>query len=238
MALSSYGTLQFWLDAGQEGGFANGANMTGFGDRSGNGRDFLGDGTGYPTMRRTEMNGQPAAYMAADVNRRFQRAHPALVPGACTLLFVIKFMAAIPAGATNRFIMDTDSDNGLNRHYGQWMSTGALLFGTDGGGGSVSLPAGSVVPNKPSVLSVTYNGSSSEVRLDLSTVATGTINSSTASGSSTVIAGRFAGDLTLGPVALSEVVCYTAPLSTVNLVGATKELMAEYRIPVPGVVIG
>jgi hypothetical protein len=106
----------------------------------------------------------------------------------------------------------------------------------DGGGGTTTLAAPVVVPNVPAVISVTY-GASGELRHNLTSVSTGSMLGSN-SGTSTVIAGRLSGDSTAGPVAIAEVACYTATLSTANLVGATQELMAKYRIPRPGVVVG
>jgi hypothetical protein len=236
MAFSSYGTLQFWLDASQE-VHAEGAGVSAWTDRGGAGRSFTGDGGGLPIMRRTAFRGRPAIYFDGTLNRRFYRTTGGVFPAAYTVLLAIQFASTTPSGGTNKFLWDSDWDNQVSRHFCQWISTGSIMLGIDGGGGNFSIPAGRIVAGKPSVLSATYNGSSSELRLDLVNVATGTLTTTTASGPASYFASSQA-SVGAGVFHLAEVVAYTAPLSTVNLVAATKELMAKHQISVPGVVVG
>ncbi len=236
MAFSDYGTLNFWLDANQE-THAEGAGVALWTDRSGAGNNFTGDGGGLPLMQRTAFNGRPAIYIDGTLNRRFYRTTGGVFPSAYTVLVAIQFAAATPSGGVARFLWDSDWDNQVSRHYCQWLAAGGILIGVDGSGGSITLAAGPIVPGKASVLSATYNGASSEVRLDLVNVATGTLTTSTTSGPASFFAASQA-SVGAGVFHLAEVVAYTAPLSTANLVGATKELMAKNRIPIPGLVLG
>jgi hypothetical protein len=238
MVVSSYGTLKFWLDATQE-TYADGAGVSSWTDRQGpGGNNFTGDGAALPLMHRTAMNGLPGIYFDGTNNRRFYRIEPGIFPAAYTVLMVAKFGAAIPSGATNRFIWDSDNDNNISRHYCAWMADGSIRIGTDGGGGFFDLPAGRIVPGTPTVLSATYNGASSELRLGLVNVVTGTLTTTTAAGAVSFFGSVRTSTPSVGLMHMSEIVGYTAPLSTANLVKVTQELMAKYRIPLPGVVIG
>ncbi len=229
MAFSDYGSVRFWYDAAQE-SFAEGAGVSQWTDRSGAGRHMLGDGGGYPLMQRTAFNGGPGILFDNTLNRRFDVTGAAgFYPASFTMLLAVKFATATPPGGVDKYLWDCDVVGNLSRHYCRWLSTGALQAGTDGGGGSLALPTGTVKAGQPCVVSVTYNGAASELRFNAFTVYVDSVISTNASGTSAFVGSSYA-SAGAGVLHMAEMVCYNAALSPTDHIRAAQEMMNRNRI--------
>jgi hypothetical protein len=225
MALSSYGTLRFHLDANQETGYADAALVTSVTDRSGNGRTFTGESG--PAMDVDGITGWNTAaarrsiYM--DVDERLYRNEAGLLNNGGFTVLILMRLVTLPV-TNNFFVFDTGSDSADSRKALQILTTGAVSLSLDGGGGS--MPA-----NRPFLLSavVASGAGASSIKVDGRTVATGTISTAVASDAPMRIGHRF--DAT-GPGSaqvthLGAIAVYTTPLSVANELAAADEMMAN-----------
>lgn len=211
--LTDYGTLRFWLDATHEVSYTDGSAVTTFYDRSGNTRNFTGESSPIKTNSGPAYS-TPSVYLNG--GSRFVRTESGLFNnGGFTVIFLLR-LSALPV-TNNMFVFDTGLDSTDNRKSLQILTTGAVLLSLDGGGGSMESSPGVIKANEWTILCVTVRGASSTIKVNGAIVATGTISTTLASETPVRIGHRF--DATAGAAQnlyISQVVCYTTPLTAEN----------------------
>jgi hypothetical protein len=233
MALSDYGAIKYWLDLNQE-AFTQGQVVSSLTDQTGGGNNWTGSGSNM-LMQRNAFNGRHAVSINGD-GSHWTRNEANIFPAAHTQLWACKFLST-NSPVTQRFLIDSPNDGAVSRHSISWLSTnGTINMGIDGGGGNIAFPA--PVAHEIAVYAFTYNGAASEVRRNVHQVVTGTLTTTTGSQPQGRIGARLDGSSSMAGLWVAEIVCYSLPLSVVNIAAASYELMANHRIPRPRVVIG